>query len=239
VIKSLKVNNLFPAIGGKDTPSIEEIRNMVKYNFASQNRAVTIKDYQTKITQIPGKFGAPFRNGIFEEQNKVKIYVLNLDADSKLTNQSTTTLKENISNYLADYRMMNDYVQIADGRIVNISVEVDLFVDKKVVQSQVMSQVINEVKSYFDINKFEMGENIYVSPLIESINNIGGVLNIIDIRFYNKVGGGNYSLNEISQPYIDETTRQIDMSDSTLFGEPTTMFEIKFPTKDILVRAKQ
>ena len=239
VIKSLKVNNLFPAIGGKDTPSVEEIRNMVKYNFASQNRAVTIKDYQTKIAQIPGKFGAPFRNGIFEEQNKIKIYVLNLDADSKLTNQSTTTLKENMSNYLADYRMMNDYVQIADGRIVNIGIEVDLYVDKKVAQSQIMSQVINEVKNYFDINKFDMGENIYVSPLIETINNIGGVLNIIDIRFYNKVGGGKYSLNEISQPYYDVTTKQIDMSDMTLFGEPTTMFEIKYPTKDILVRAKQ
>jgi len=135
--------------------------------------------------------------------------------------------------------MMNDYVQIADGRIVNLGVEVDLFVDKKVAQSQVMSQVINEVKKYFDINKFEMGENIYVSPLIETINNIGGVLNIIDIRFYNKVGGGQYSLNEISQAYFDTTTRQIDMPDATLFGEPTTMFEIKYPTKDILVRAKQ
>jgi hypothetical protein len=239
VIKSLKVNNLFPAIGGKDTPSVEEIRNMVKYNFASQNRAVTIKDYQTKISQIPGKFGAPFRNGIFEEQNKIKIYVLNLDANGNLTNQSTTTLKENMSNYLADYRMMNDYVQIADGRIVNIGLEVDLFIDKQVAQSQVMSQVINEVKKYFNINKFEMGENIYVSPLIETINNIGGVLNIIDIRIYNKVGGGQYSLNEISQPYFDTTTRQIDMPDMTLFGEPTTMFEIKYPTKDILVRAKQ
>ena len=239
VKKSLKVNNLFPAIGGKDTPSVEEIRNMVRYNFASQNRAVTLKDYQTKIAQIPGKFGAPFRNGIFEEQNKIKIYVLNLDANSNLTNQSTTTLKENISNYLADFRMMNDYVQVADGRIVNIGVEVDLFVDKKAAQSQVMSQVINEVKKYFDVNKFEMGENIYVSPLIETINNIGGVLNIIDIRFYNKVGGGQYSLNEISQPYFDTATKQIDMTEMTLFGEPTTMFEIKYPTKDILVRAKQ
>ena len=239
VRKSLKVNNLFPAIGGKDSPSIEEVRNMVRYNFASQNRAVTLKDYQTKIAQIPGKFGAPFRNGVFEEQNKIKIYVLNLDANGNLTNQSTTTLKDNISNYLADYRMMNDYVQVTDGRIVNISLEIDLFIDKKVAQSQVMSQVINEVKKYFDVNKFEMGENIYVSPLIETINNIGGVLNIIDIRFYNKVGDGKYSLNETSQPYIDSTTRQIDMPDMTLFGEPTTMFEIKYPTKDILVRAKQ
>lgn len=239
VRKSLKVNNAFPAIGGKNEPSIEEIRNMVRYNFASQNRAVTIKDYQTKIAQIPGKFGAPFRNGIFEEQNKIKIYVLSLDSNGYLTNQSTTTLKENMSNYLADYRMLNDYVQIADGRIVNLSLEIDLFIDKKVVQSQVMSQVITEVKKYFDINKFDMSENIYLSPLIESINNIGGVLNLIDVRIYNKVAGGKYSLNEISQPYIDETTRQIDIADMTLFGEPTTMFEIKYPNKDILVRARQ
>jgi len=239
VRKSLKVNNAFPAIGGKNEPSVEEIRNMVRYNFASQNRAVTIKDYQTKIAQIPGKFGAPFRNGIFEEQNKIKIYVLSLDSNGSLTNQSTTTLKENMSNYLADYRMLNDYVQITDGRIINLSLEIDLFIDKKVAQSQVMSQVITEVKKYFDINKFEMSENIYISPLIESINNIGGVLNLIDIRIYNKVGGGKYSLNEISQPYIDTATREIDITDMTLFGEPTTMFEIKYPAKDILVRAKQ
>ena len=239
VKKSLKVNNLFPAIGGKNAPSVEEIRNMVRYNFASQNRAVTIKDYQTKISQIPGTFGAPFRNGVFEEQNKIKIYVLSLDSNGNLTNQSTTTLKENMSNYLADYRMLNDYVQIADGRIVNLSFEIDLFIDKKVSQSQVMSQVITEVKKYFDVNKFEMGENIYISPLIETINNIGGVLNLIDIRIYNKVGEGKYSINEISQPYVDTITRQIDIQDMTIFGEPTTMFEIKYPTKDILVRAKQ
>ena len=84
-----------------------------------------------------------------------------------------------------------------------------------------------------------MSENIYISPLIESINNIGGVLNLIDIRIYNKVGGGKYSLNEVSQLYIDTTTREIDITDMTLFGEPTTMFEIKYPNKDILVRARQ
>lgn len=239
VKKSLKVNNLFPAIGGKDSPSVEEIRNMVRYNFASQNRAVTIKDYQTKIAQMPGRFGAPFRCGIFEEQNKIKMYVLGLDQNGGLTNQSTTTLKENMASYLADYRMLNDYVQITDGRIINISFEIDLYIDKKAPQSQVISQVINEVKKFFDVNKFEMGENIYLSPLIETINNIGGVLNMIGLRVFNKVGSG-YSLNETSQPYIDAETRQIDISeDNTLFGEPTSMYEIKFPTKDIMVRVRQ
>jgi hypothetical protein len=239
VRNSLKVNNLFPAIGGKDEPSIEEIRNMVRYNFASQNRAVTIKDYQTKLAQMPGNFGSPFRSGIFEELNKIKIYILGLDANGKLTNESTSTLKENISNYLADYRMLNDYVQVTDGKIINISAEVDLFIDKNAPQSQVISQAITEIKKYFDINKFEMGQNIYISPLIEILNNIGGVLNVIELRMFNKVGGGEYSLNEISQPYLFPDTRQIAIDEMTLFGDPISMFEIKLPNKDILVRARQ
>lgn len=239
VKNSLKVNNLFPAIGGKDQPTIEEIKNMVRYNFASQNRAVTLKDYQSKLAQIPGRFGSPFRSGIFEESNKIKIYVLGLDANSKLSNESTSTLKENITNYLADYRMLNDYVQVTDGRIINLSIEIDLFIDKNAPQSQVVSQAINEIKNYFDINKFEMGQNIYISPLIETVNNIGGVLNVIQLRLFNKVGGGLYSLNEISQPYLYEDTRQIDIEDMTLYGDPISMFEIKYPNKDISVRVRQ
>jgi hypothetical protein len=54
---------------------------------------------------------------------------------------------------------------------------------------------------------------------------------------YNKVGNGLY-INEISQQYDDET-RQIDLSsDYTLFGEPTSMFEVLIPAKDIIVRVK-
>jgi hypothetical protein len=235
---SLKVNNAFPALGGRDEPSVEEIRNLVKYNFASQNRAVTIKDYQARISMMPGNFGVPFRCGVFEEQNKIKIYTLGLDANSTLSNSSTSTMMNNIATYLADYRMLNDYVQIDNGKIINLSFEIDLYVDKKTPQSQIVSQVITDVQKFMDINTYQMGENIYLSPLVETINNAGGVLNVIDLRVYNKVGG-NYSLNEISQPYIDNTTKQVDISaDYTLFGDPVSMFEIKFPTLDIKVRVK-
>ena len=236
---SLKVNNAFPALGGKNQPSVEEIRNLVRYNFASQNRAVTIKDYQTRIAQMPGNFGVPFRCGVFEQQNKIKVYILSLDAQSKLTNNSTSVLRENIANYLADYRMINDYVEITNGRIINLGFQVDLMVDKKQPQGQIISQVISDIQSYMDINKYQMGDNIYLSSLIETINNVAGVLNVIDLRVYNKVGQGKYSLNEISQPYSDVNTRQVDIiTDYTLFGEPIGMFEIKDPTTDIIVRVK-
>ena len=236
---SLTVNNAFPALGGRGVPSVEEIRNLVRYNFSSQNRAVTIKDYLTRIALMPGQFGVPFRCGVFEEQNKIKVYILGLDADTKLSNTSTSTLRENIATYLSDYRMLNDYVQISNGRIINLSFEVDLYVDKRIPQSQIINQTINNIQSFMDINKYQMGENIYMSTLIEAINNVGGVLNVIDLRVYNKVGEGKYSVNEIAQPYLDEITRQIDISaDYTLFGDPVSMFEVKFPNVDIKVRVK-
>jgi hypothetical protein len=239
VKNSLTVNNAFPALGGRNTPSVDEVRYMTKYNFASQNRAVTIKDYQAIIQKMPGQFGSPFRMGIMEEQNKIKIYTIGLDENNKLSNNSTSALRENISTYLSNYRMINDYVQVANGKVINLSFEVDLYIDKKQPQAQIISEVINNIKTYMDVNKYDMGDNVYLSPLIETINNVGGVLNVIDVRVYNKVGEGKYSLNEISQPYLDANTRQIDISgDATLFGEPVAMFEIKYPTQDIMVRVK-
>jgi len=239
VRQSLSVNNPVPALGGRDEPSIEEIRNLTKYNFSAQNRAVTIKDYQARISLMPGEFGVPFRSGVFEEQNKVLIYVLGLDSSSKLTNSSTSTLKQNISNYLADYRMLNDYVVIADGQIVNLGFEFDLLIEKDYPQSQIISSVIQRVREFMDINKHHMGKNIYLGQLIENVNNVGGVTNVIEIRVFNKVGEGKYSMNEIEQPYVDDETREISISaDYTLFGNPKSMFEVRNPEKDIKVRIK-
>lgn len=238
VRSSLTVNNPLPALGGRDVPSVEEIRNLVRYNFSAQNRAVTLKDYQSIIAKMPGQFGVPFRSGVFEEQNKIKVYIMGLDSNGRLNNTSTSTLKQNIAEYLSDYRMINDYVEISNGRVVNLSFQVDLFIDKRYPQSQIVSQVVNAIRSYIDINNFDMGENVYLSNLLEVINNVAGVLNVIDLRVYNMVGG-DYSVNEISQPYLDEETRQIDISNEyTLFGEPTTMFEIRNPISDIIVRVK-
>lgn len=235
---SIKVNNPVPAFGGGNEPTIDEIRWMTKYNFASQNRAVTIKDYLSTIFKMPGKFGVPFRMQVSEKQNKVEFAILGLDSNGKLSNSSTNTLKENMASWLSDYRMINDYVLIRDGKIINLGFDIDLYVDKAFNQGEVINNTINAVKNYFDINKWQMGQNIFLAQLIETINNVAGVLNVIDIKIYNKFGG-KYSVNQTSQPYLNSETRQIDLTDDfALFGEYDTMFEIKFPNSDIKVRTK-
>ena len=249
VKNSLRVNNPIPAIGGAGIPSVEQIRQLTKYNFASQNRAVTIKDYNALIGKIPGKFGSPYRYLVTEEQNKIQAYILGLDSSGKLSNQSSNTLKENIATWLSDYRMINDYVLIRDGKIINLGFDLDLFIDKLVNQSEVINNVINSIKEYFDIKKWEMGDNVYMAQLVENINNVGGVLNVIDIRVYNLIGG-NYSLNQTNQPFIPASldlatstfnnAKRIDLGeDYALFGDQDSMFEIKNPASDIKVRVKR
>jgi len=249
VKRSLRVNNPIPAIGGAGIPSVEQIRQLTKYNFASQNRAVTIKDYHAIIGKIPGKFGSPYRYTVTENQNKIDVSVLGLNANGKLTNQSTNTLKENIATWLSDYRMINDYVLVRDGKIVNLGFDIDLFIDKAVNQSEVINNVINSIKNYFDVKKWEMGDNIYMAQLIENINNVGGVLNVIKADVYNLIGG-KYSLNQLSQSFIPSSTvttqqpfnngKQIDLGeDYALYGDYNSMFEIKYPETDIRVRVKK
>ncbi len=243
VRKSLRVANPVPAVGGGESPSIEELRHLIKYNFAGQNRSVTIKDYVAQFLKMPGKYGLPFRWSIEERSNKVIMTTIGLNSEGQLSNISTSTLKENISTWLADYRMINDYVQIEDGTIVNLGLEVDLFVDRSFNQSQVVNNAIQNIIGYFNINNFSMGQDIFISDLVENINNVPGVLNVVNFKINNLVGGeysGNRSQQEITT--VDDSqvpfVYGLNLNDYTIFASPNSMFEIKYPKKDIKVRVK-
>ena len=55
--------------------------------------------------------------------------------------------------------------------------------------------------------------------------------------FFNKVGG-EYSSSQTSQRYIDSDTRQIELVDDTIFAEPSQIYQIRYPGKDINIRVK-
>lgn len=236
---SLSVNNPVPAFGGGNAPGIDQIKKMIRYNFSSQNRAVTLKDYVVLIDKMPGRFGIPFRNNISETQNKIQIAAIGIDSGGKLSTQSTNTLKENIASWLADYRMINDYVTVKDGKVFDLAFDIDVFVDKTFSKGEVVTNIISSVKEYFNVNKWDMGDNIYISQLIENVNNVGGVLNVIDFKIFNK-NGGRYSSNVTSQEIIDLVTFEINLTeDFALFAEYDSMFQVRFPEIDIRVRVKE
>ena len=235
VEQSLRVTNITAAIGGADQPSIEEIRNMVAYNFSAQNRAVTLNDYKTLIETMPSTFGAPAKVNVLEEDNKVKIKLLSYDDAGRLTDVVSNTLKNNIINYLSEYRMINDYIDITSGQVIDLALDIDLIIDKNESPTDVVKTAITETTQFFAIEKRKMGDPLFVGDLIRQIGTIPGVINVVDIRVFNKLGG-NYSSSEVSQSYSNATTKEIQQINKTVYMTSNQIFQIRFPNTDIRIR---
>lgn len=233
VERSLTVTNPIPAIGGNDGLGIEQIRQLIKYNFSSQYRDVTLTDYLTQLFKMPGRFGSPFRANVFKEVNKVVISILSLDERGKLLNTSNSLLKENIAEYLSQFRMINDYVEIRDGKIFNLAFDIDVYVEN-ISDNQIANNIITLVRDYLDVNNYQMNQDIFLGRLQRQILEANGVINVIGIKVYNKVGG-EYSNNVISQAFTNTTTGEIQIINNTIHSTADSMFEIKYPEKDIRV----
>jgi hypothetical protein len=233
VTRSLKVTNPIAAIGGNDGLSIDQIRELIRYNFSSQNRCVALKDYLVQLYKMQGKFGSPFRANTYEMNNKVIVSMIGVGSDSKLSNTSNAMLKENIAEYLSGYRMVNDFIEIRDGRIYNIAIDIDVYVNT-VSDNQIANNIINAISSYFNVNNHDMNEDIFIGKLNNIVAAISGVNNVIGLKIYNKVGG-NYSVNAVSQAISDTSTGEIVIVNNTVYSDPDSMFEIKFPEQDIRV----
>jgi len=233
VQRSLATTNPIPAIGGNDGLSTEQIRQLIKYNFSSQNRDVTLTDYLLQVYKMPGEFGSPYRANAFKVNNKVVISILGIGDDGKLSNSSNSLLQTNITEYLTQYRMINDYVEIKDGKIFNLGFEIDVYAENTA-DNQIANSIISLVTDYLDINDHEMNEDIFLGRLEKVILEANGVVNVIGIKAFNKVGG-QYSNNTIAQGITNTSTGEINIENNTIYSTQDSMFEIKYPEKDIKV----
>lgn len=257
VITSMTVTNITTAVAGKDEPSVDEIKMLMKYNTSAQNRAVTVSDYRVKLMQMPPKYGAPFRNTVIETNNKIEMDFLGINAIGQLDSALPQTLVENVIEYMSNYKQINDYIEIKSGRIYNIGIGVDIFIDKNYNIADVIKSVIESIREYFDVNKHEMGDNIFLGDLEKEITLLDGVVSLINLRVY-KIWNGTYSPDKCPLPPLVESdscstpqgeafntpdgseSEQIDLLaiDKVLYGDYNSMFEIKNPNFDIQCRAK-
>lgn len=254
---SMRVTNPTVSYGGKDMPNIEEIKQLIKYNNASQNRCVTLDDYYATLMKIPGKYGLPFRMGVIEENNKVVIYTLGMNYEGKLTSILSETVAQNMKNYLSMYKMINDFVEIKSGKIINVAFNVTIYVDKTYDRAEVVQRVINKISDYMDVRRHQMGEDIYLGDLQKEITQLDGVVQFVNMSVINKVGDGysedvstqefintddpcslDPNQDEMNNDGIEENRIDLNASDYILFSEANSMHEIKYKEKDITVVTK-
>jgi hypothetical protein len=237
VVNSLRCNNVTAAIGGSNAPSTEEVRNYVTYNFAAQNRAVTVNDYNSLLRNMPSVFGAPAKVAITENNNKIVISLLSYDTSGALTSIVSNTLRQNIANYLSNYRMMNDYISVTSAEVLDLGVDVSVVLDATQNSGQIVTDIVNRIADYFNPQVRELGQNVYISELRSILQNLTGVITVTEMIFQNKVGG-QYSSAETSMPYSDPEQKIIQSVDDTLFAQPNQVYQVRYPQKDIKVRVK-
>ncbi len=125
VLGSIECYNERPIVGGTANPTKEEIRQRALDVFPTQKRAVTKLDYEALAYSMDSKFGLIKRCAIYQDPDSLKrnlnMYVLAADTDGYFTT-ANDTLKRNLKTWLMRYKMLNDTIDILDGKIVNIGI---------------------------------------------------------------------------------------------------------------------
>lgn len=240
VKNSLTCTNEQPSVSGKDAPTPEEIKMLIKYNSAAQERCVTLKDYENRVLMMPARYGSPFRVSAVEENNKVMLYLLGIDNNGRLSDKIPTLMVNNIQNYLSMYRSINDYVEIKNGRIINISIEMYIFISKAYSSADVIADVTKTIRDYMDVSKHELGEDIFIGDIEKEVGNVDGVLNVSETKVFNEFNSDLYSGTISTQLTTgDWLSGQVEIdleaNQYVLNSEPDEMFEIKYPNKDIRI----
>lgn len=250
VKSSIAATNTIPAVGSRGAESNEEIRQNAMAYFSAQDRCVTAEDYETRILSMHPKYGRIAKVKIVQDEQiaygdstnpleripnplALNAYCLAYDSNRNLI-PLNAAIKSNLKNYLDQYRMVTDAINIKDAYIINIQVNFEIITYPNIVNKrEVVVKCIDELKRYFDISDWYIGQPIVLSEVYTLLDKIEGVRTVSDVSIINKFdnNGVDYSVN-----FYDIGTATIDGVVYTSLDP--SIFEVKYPNKDIFGRAK-
>jgi hypothetical protein len=236
IFNSLAVTNPIAANGGGDGDTIQDIRQNASANFATQLRNVTQDDYLVRTLSMPAKYGVISKAYIEptkaqslsagQSNSILDLYVLSYNSNKKLKTASPA-LKQNVINYLSQYKMVNDAVNIKDGFIINIGVNFDIIVLPNYNSNQVLTGCITALQDYFLIDKWQINQPILLRDIYVLLDRIDGVQTVKTVNITNLVGENlGYS------PYAYDITAAT--SNNVIYPSlDPSIFEVKYPNQDI------
>ena len=228
VINSLEVTNEEQFVGSVSLPSSEEIRQRAFSHFATQNRAVTAQDYQAICYGMPAKFGMIKRVAIAKDPDEFKrnvnIYVMSENSSGKFA-LANTSLKNNLKNWLLQYKMISDTIDILDAEIVNFDVSYEVMIDLNANRFEVINSCNQRLTNKFS-TKYDIGEPIRITEIYKALQGTNGVIDVTSVEIGLKSGGIYSESNYDFDASLSQDGRMIE-------AEPSIVFELKYPNIDI------
>jgi len=229
VFGSLEVNNENPIIGDVSIPSVVELKQRVASFYSTQNRAVTVEDYQAITYAMPPSYGAVKRCAISRDfdafKRNLNMYIISEQTNGDLI-LSNSTLKQNLKTWLGRYKMINDTIDILDATIVNFGIEFSLITDSSENKFAALSIANERLRNYFANKIFDIGEPLSITSVYKVLQVIPNVVDVLDVKIVPK-SGGLYSNN------IFDFEMQLSNDGRFINATQDTIFEIKFPNIDV------
>lgn len=237
---SIKVNNPTPVTGGRGAETDLNIKQNAMANFSAQNRAVTKQDYVVRAYAMPAKYGTVAKAYVTSDTTldtigtnsnpyAINLYVLCQDANGRLI-PSNQALILNLKNYLNEYRLLTDSINIIDGFIINVGLDFSIIVYKNYNKKDVLTNCLNVAKEFLSTDNMQFAQPINLSRLRLELAKVDGVQSITSINLKNlTIRDGDYSPHEYN---IGLAT----VNDMVYPSIDPSVFEVRFPTKDITAR---
>jgi hypothetical protein len=229
VMGSLEVTNEEPFVGDISLPSSDEIKQRVFGYYATQNRAVTIQDYQTVCYAMPAKFGAVKRAAVvrdFDEfRRNLNVYVISEDTSGKLL-AANSTLKNNLRNWLLQYKVVNDTVDILDAVIANFGINYVVAIDINANKFTVLNRATAAIRQYLLRNQYDIGESILLTEFYKVLQKVDGIIDVVDLEIVGK-SGASYAASSL------DYKANLTADGRRILADKNTVFELKYPNLDI------
>ena len=234
VLNSISCTNEFAASGGTSGDTPDQIRENALKMFGTQMRSVTQDDYTVRALSMPGIYGSVAK--IYVEPEKIEnltpharpavldMYVLGYNGNKNCV-ATSSTFKNNLSTYLSQNRMVNDTITIKDGFVINIGVDFTIVVRPNYAGNVVLTKCINALKDYFNIDKWQINQPIFITDIYTMLDRIEGVQTVKSVDIFNK-SGGNYSIYSYD-------VRGATLNNTVFPSQDPSIFEVKFPDSDI------
>lgn len=171
--------NTIPSSGGYDAESKEDAKKRAPRQWATHENIATADDY----VDISATFRHPVYGGIakavatvFTELNANVVRVFALaegEGGSPVT--PNEGLKNGLRNQLNKFNVLTDDVEVKDGSILPVDVDMVVVMYKNADAGSVKEEVDSAINSFFDLSQWNMGQPLYVSSLYDKIMSINGV----------------------------------------------------------------
>jgi hypothetical protein len=170
--------NPLPAAGGVDPETNDQIRRRAPQAFLSQERAVTMADYEAVAETNPSV-----------DQAKASLrwtgswYTVFIAVEPKTGGSLNPALRRTLRSTEERYRLAGQDLELDSPQYVSLLISLNVCVDPDYFQSDVQQSLLKILSRLFLPGSFTFGQTVYLSPVYAAARSVPGVVGVSAAAF--------------------------------------------------------